>query len=102
MSIGELELLAAVCGLEKFSLYLYGKIVYLYTNQAMEPLVKGNQAYRQYSARSTKVLDRLVHNNISKQNTAGNIPKLTKYLKRHPTEKAPIEVNYEEENVNKT
>ena len=40
-SIGEVELLAVVLGLEKFRFYLYGKKVHLYTNhQALEPLVK--------------------------------------------------------------
>ena len=31
-SIGALELLAVVWGLEKFRIYLYGKVVHLYTN----------------------------------------------------------------------
>ena len=40
-SIGELELLAVVWGLEKFRFYLYGKKVHLYTDhQALEPLIK--------------------------------------------------------------
>ena len=39
-SIGELELLAVVWGLEKFRFYLYGKKVYLCTDhQALEPLI---------------------------------------------------------------
>ena len=40
-SIGELELLAVVSGLETFRFYLYGKKVYLYSDhQALEPLIK--------------------------------------------------------------
>ena len=42
-SIGELELIAVVWGLEKFRFYLYGKKVFLYTDhQALEPLIKRN------------------------------------------------------------
>ena len=44
-SIGELELLAVVWGLEKFRFHLYGKKVHLYTDhQALEPLIKGTEA----------------------------------------------------------
>ena len=51
-SIGELELLAVVWGLEKFRFYLYGKKVYLYTDhQALEPLIKRNRSNHQNSAR---------------------------------------------------
>ena len=40
-SIGELELLAVVWGIEKFRFYLYGKRVHLYTDhQALESLKK--------------------------------------------------------------
>ena len=54
-SIGELELLAVVWGLEKFRFYLYGKKVLLYTDhQALEPLIKRNRCNRQYSARLTR------------------------------------------------
>ena len=50
-SIGELELLAVVWGLEKFRFYLYGKKVFLYTDhQALEPLIKRNRSNHQYSA----------------------------------------------------
>ena len=43
-SIGELELLAVVWGLEKFRFHLYGKKVYLYTDhQALEPILKRNR-----------------------------------------------------------
>ena len=54
-SIGELELLAVVWGLEKFRFYLYGKKVYLYTDhQALEPLIKRNRCNKQYSASFTQ------------------------------------------------
>ena len=54
-SIGELELLAVVWGLEKFRFQLYGKKVYLYTDhQALEPLIKRNRCNKQYSARLTR------------------------------------------------
>ena len=57
-SIGELELLAVVWGLEKFRFYLYGKKVFLYTDhQALEPLIKRNRCNKQYSARLTRWLD---------------------------------------------
>ena len=47
-SIGELELLAVVRGLEKFRFYLYGTKVYLYTDhQALEPLFNRNRSKRQ-------------------------------------------------------
>ena len=47
-SIGELEFLAVVWGLEKFRFYVYGKKVYLYTDhQALEPLIKRNRSNKQ-------------------------------------------------------
>ena len=70
--IGELELLAVVCGLEKIRFYLYGKVVYLYTDhQALEPLIKPNRTHRQYSAQLTRWLDRLAYIDISIKHTAG-------------------------------
>ena len=57
-SIGELEILAVVWGLEKFRFYLYGKKVHLYTDhQALEPLIKRNRCNKQYSARLTRWLE---------------------------------------------
>ena len=54
-SIGEFELLAVVCGMEKFRFFLYGKKVHLYTDhQALEPLIKRNPSNKQYSARLTR------------------------------------------------
>ena len=47
-SIGNLELLAVVWGLEKLRFYLYGKKVFSYTDhQALEPLIKRNRCNRQ-------------------------------------------------------
>ena len=77
-SIGELELLAVVWGLEKFRFYLYGKKVFLYTDhQALEPLIKRNRCNRQYSARLTRWLDRLAHFDIAIQHIAGSNLKFT-------------------------
>ena len=65
-SIGELELLAVVWGLEKFLFYLYGKKVYLYTDhQALEPLIKRNRCNKQYSARLTRWLHRFRYFNTT-------------------------------------
>ena len=71
-SIGEPELLAVVLGLENFGFYLYGKIVYLETdNQALEPLFKRNRAYWQNSARLPRSLVRLAHFDLPVKHTAG-------------------------------
>ena len=99
-SIGELELLAVVWGLEKFRFYLYGKKVYLYTDhQALEPLIKRNRCNKQYSARFTRWLDRLAHFDIAIQRIAGSNLKFTDYLSRNPIEGATPEDNYDEEYV---
>ena len=43
-SIGELEILTVVWGLERFRFHLYGKQVQLFSNhQALEPLLKRNR-----------------------------------------------------------
>ena len=99
-SIGELELLAVVWGLEKFRFHLYGKKVYLYTDhQALEPLIKRNRCNKQYSARLTRWLDRLAHFDIAIQHIAGSNLKFTDYLSRNPVEGATPEDNYDEEYV---
>ena len=99
-SIGELELLAVVWGLEKFRFYLYGKKVYLYTkHQALEPLIKRNRCNKQYSARLTRWLDRLAHFDIAIQHIAGSNLKFTDYLSRNPAGGAAPEDNYDEEFV---
>ena len=58
-SIGELELLAVVKGLETFRFSLYRQVVHLYTDhRALETLIKRNRAYRQNKMRLTRWLDR--------------------------------------------
>ena len=99
-SIGELELLAVVRGLEKFRFYLYRKKVYLYTDhQALEPLINRNRSNRQYSARLTRWLERLTYFNISIQHIAGSILKFTDYLSRNSVGGATPEEIYDEEYV---
>ena len=100
LSIGELELLAVVWGLEKLRFYLYGKKVYLYTNhQSLEPLIKRNRCNKQYIARLTWWLDRLAHFDIAIQHIAGSNLKFTDYLSRIPVGGATPEDNYDEEYV---
>ena len=99
-SIGELELLAVVWGLEKLRFYLYGKKVFLYTDhQALEPLIKRNRCNRQYSARLTRWLDRLAHFDIAIQHIAGSNLKFTDFLSRNPVENAATEDVYDEQYV---
>ena len=99
-SIGELELLAVVWGIEKFQFYLYGKKIYLYTDhQALEPLIKRNRCNKQYSARLTRWLDRLAHFDIAIQHIAGSNLKFTDYLSRNQVGGATPEDNYDEEYV---
>ena len=71
-------------GLEYFRYYVYGKRVNLLTDhQALQPLLKKNQAHQQYSARLARWLERLSHFDVNVQYMAGkNIP-LTDYLSRH-------------------
>ena len=54
-SVGELELLAVVWGLEPFRYYLYGKQIQVYSDrQALELLLKRKKTNKQYSARLTR------------------------------------------------
>ena len=47
-SISELELLAVVCGLERFRFHLYRKEIQLFSDhQALEPFFKQNKANKQ-------------------------------------------------------
>ena len=99
-SIGELELLAVVWGLERFRFHLYGKQVQLFSDhQALEPLLKRNKMNKQYSARLTRWLDRLNHFDICLKHTAGKEIKFTDFISRNPTENPEPEENYEEEFV---
>ena len=85
-SIGELELLAVVWGLERFRFHLYGKQLQLFSDhQALEPLLKRNKANKQYSARLTRWLDRLNHFDISLKHTAGKEIKFTDFINSSPT-----------------
>ena len=99
-SIGELELLAVVWGLEKFRFYLYGKKVFLYTDhQALEPLIKRNRCNRQHSARLIRWLDQLAHFDIAIQHIAGSNLNFTDFLSRNPVENATIKDVYDEQYV---
>ena len=99
-SIGELELLAVVWGLEKFRFYLYGKKVFLYTDhQALEPLIERNRCNKQYSVRLTRWLDRLAHFDISVQHIAGSNLEFTEFLGCNPLEGATTENMYDEQYV---
>ena len=99
-SIGELELLAAVWGLEKSRFYLYGKEVFLNTDhQALEPLIKRNRCNIQYCAKLTRWLDRLTHFDIAIQHIAGSNLKFTDFLSRNLVEKATNEDVYDEQYV---
>ena len=97
-SVGELELLVVVWGLERFRFHLYGKQVQLFSDhQALEPLLKRNKTNKQYSARLTRWLDRLNHFDISLKHTARNEIKFNDFISRNPTETTEPKENYEEE-----
>ena len=100
-SIGELELLAVVWGLERFRFHLYGKQVQLFSDhQALEPLLKRNKTNKRYSARLTRLLDRLNHFDICSKHTAGKEIKFTDFISRNPIENPEPEENYEEFVIN--
>ena len=95
-SIGELEMLAVVWGLERFRFHLYGKQVQLFSDhQALEPLLKKNKANKQYSARLTRWLDRLNLSDTSPKHTAGKEINITDFISRNPTESPEPEKNFE-------
>ena len=84
-AINELELLAVVCGLKHFRLYIYGKPFNLLTDhQAIEPPIKRNRSNKTYSARLTGWLDRLAHFTTNVNHLAGKHLALTDYLSRNP------------------
>ena len=100
-SVGELELLAVVWGLERFRFYLYGKQIQLFSDhQAVEPLLKRIQTNKQYSARLTRWLDSLNHFDISLKHTAGKEINFIDFVSRNPPETAEPEENYQEIVIN--
>ena len=81
-SIGELELLAVVSGLEKSRFYLYGKTVHLYTDhQALELMKKRNRRRLTLTIlrRLTRWLDKLAHFDSAVQHIAGSNFKFTNF-----------------------
>ena len=92
-SIGEIELLTVVWGLEEFRFYIYGKRVHLYAvHQALEPLVKRNRCNKQYSAR-------LIHFDKSVQHTGGSNLNFTDYFSKNLVGGATSAEHYGEEYV---
>ena len=99
-SVGELELLAVVWGLERFKFHLYGKQIQLFSHhQALESRLKRNKSNKPYSARLTRWLDRLNHFDITLKYAAGKEIKSTDFISRNPIETAKPEENYKEEFV---
>ena len=99
-AINELEILAAVCGLEHFRLYIYGKPIELLTDhQELEPLIERNRTNKTYSARLTRWLDRLTHFDINIKHIARKHLALTDYLSKNPISKPQPVENYEGEYV---
>ena len=100
-SIGELELLAEVRGLERFRFYLHGEQLQLFSDhQALEPLLNRNEANKQYSAQLTRWLDRLNHFDISLKHTVGRGVKFTDFISWNITKNPEPEENYEELVIN--
>ena len=60
------------------------KVNLLTDHQALQPLLKRNRAYKQYSARLTRWFNRLSHIDVNVHYTAGKNVLLTDYLSRHP------------------
>ena len=83
-SVGELELLAVVGGLERLRFHIYGKQVQiLLDHQALEPLLKNNKTNKQYSARLTRWLDRSNHFDITLKYTACEENKFNDFISRN-------------------
>ena len=68
-------------------------------HQALERLIKRNRSNKTYSARLTRLLDRLAHFTINVNHIAGKHLALTDYLSRNPIEPAQKDEAYEEEYV---
>ena len=99
-SVGKLEFLAVVWGLERFRCHIYGKYVQLFSDhQALEPLLKKHKTNKQYTDRLTRWLDRLNDFDITLKVTAGKAIKFTDFFSRNNTENAEPEEKYDEEFV---
>ena len=71
---------------------------FIYTDhQASEPLLKMNRSKKQYSARLSRWLDRLIHFNISKQHIAASNLNVIDYLSRNSVGRTTLEANYGKE-----
>ena len=80
-SVEDLQLLAVVWEPEYFCFHLHGEN--LFNDQALDPLIKRNPVHRQYSARLTKMLDRLAYFDFSKKSAPENKVEFPENSKRH-------------------
>ena len=84
-SICELELLAVVWKIRKVSIQpLRKESSSLYRPPSTRTIIKRNRNNKQYSARLTRWLYRLIHFDIAIQHIAGSNLKFTDYFSRNP------------------